>query len=140
MKTARCSCGQLSITVNGDPEFVAACNCLQCQRRTGSVFGVSAYFKDDQIIAVAGDSVIFKTTSDAGRKVKRNFCPDCGSTVFWKAEALEDKTGIAVGCFNDPNFPPPHVTVWTSSRHAWVKFPEVWPSSETQEFKNQDQG
>ena len=37
-RTASCSCGQLSIEVDGAPLGVGICHCLACQRRTGSVF------------------------------------------------------------------------------------------------------
>src|SRR5262245_15411324 len=43
-RVARCACGGLSVTVQGEPEFVVLCHCTQCQRRTGSPFGVGAYF------------------------------------------------------------------------------------------------
>jgi hypothetical protein len=134
-RTANCSCGQLSIAVTGDPGFVVACNCLKCQSRTGSVFGVSAYFDDAQVESINGQSTQFDKISDSGNLSKRYFCPQCGSTVYWQAGSLLDKTGIAVGCFGDPNFPEPKVVVWTSSKHDWVTYPEGWLSSDTQEFE-----
>ena len=42
---AACSCGQLRLTVEGEPVRVSICHCLACQRRTGSVFGVQARFR-----------------------------------------------------------------------------------------------
>ncbi|RLA14298.1 MAG: aldehyde-activating protein, partial [Gammaproteobacteria bacterium] len=42
-------------------------------------------------------------------------------TVYWQGASLPDKTGIAVGCFSDPNFPEPEMVVWTSSKHGWVR-------------------
>jgi len=41
-RTAACSCGQLRVTVNGKPGSVGACSCRDCQKSTGSVFGISA--------------------------------------------------------------------------------------------------
>lgn len=131
-RIALCSCGQLSISVKGEPKIVAVCNCLECQKRTGSVFGVSSYFDDDQVIEKSGKSNLYKRTSDAGLSLEQSFCPDCGSTVYWKAEIFEKYTGIAVGCFSAPDFPEPKFTVWNISKHSWVSFPEHWASSETQ--------
>ncbi|MGO4840389.1 GFA family protein, partial [Rhizobiaceae sp. 2RAB30] len=34
-RTASCSCGGLSIQVEGEPLGVGVCHCLACQRRTG---------------------------------------------------------------------------------------------------------
>src|SRR4249920_1131001 len=33
----------------GDPAVVSMCHCEQCQRRTGSPFGVGACFKQDRV-------------------------------------------------------------------------------------------
>ncbi len=39
-REAACHCGQLRLEVTGEPQTVSICNCLACQRRTGSAFGV----------------------------------------------------------------------------------------------------
>ena len=125
-RTASCACGQLSITVSGDPVFVAACSCIQCQKRTGSAFGLSSYFKDDQVMARAGKSRKASRIADSGLNIAGDFCPRCGSTVFWQGEFLPGHTGVAVGCFADPDFPEPTISVWNASKVHWVKFPETW--------------
>ncbi len=35
--------------------MVAACSCMECQRRTGAVFGVMAFFKNDLVIEKLGE-------------------------------------------------------------------------------------
>ena len=107
-RLATCACEELQIRVRGDPSIVAACNCLQCQKRTGSLFGVVAFFDDERVIETVGNYCCFERSSDSGRLVKIYFCPNCGSSVFWKVEFLKGSTGIAVGCFADPAFPKPH--------------------------------
>ncbi len=54
-RKASCSCGELQVEVNGEPKVVVACSCASCQKRTGSVFGVSAYFANDQVVAKNGE-------------------------------------------------------------------------------------
>lgn len=135
IRSARCSCGNLQIELNGDPEFVIACNCLKCQKRTGSVFGVSAYFNNNKIIHKKGEFKLFNSVSEAGRTLSRSFCPNCGTTVYWEAEFLPDSVGVAAGCFEDPGFPEPMASVWTRTKHAWVTFPSHWKTSVTQEIK-----
>lgn len=134
-RKATCVCGQLSILVKGDPYYVTSCSCLQCQKKTGSVFGVSSYFDDEQVIKKNGESNCYTKTSDAGSTIERNFCPNCGSTVYWKAEVLREYTGIPVGAFADPEFPEPTFSIWNQSKHSWVTFPEQWTSSDTQDIK-----
>ena len=48
-REATCHCGQLRLEVTGEPFAVSICNCLACQRRTGSAFGMQAGFRADQV-------------------------------------------------------------------------------------------
>jgi len=132
-RKASCACGQLSISLKGDPEMVLACSCLECQKRTGSVVSVSSYFGDDQIIDKSGASKAYKRSSDVDKWIECYFCPNCGTTVYWTLEGLEKKIGVAVGCFSDPHFPSPALSIWNESKHDWVLFPEQWHGDIKQE-------
>jgi hypothetical protein len=133
-RKAACACGALAIDLAGDPYFVAACNCTQCQRRTGSIFGVSAYFRGSQLAALRGEAQRFTRRSDAGRPVEFHFCPRCGSTVYWTAprEPPSQGLGVAVGCFADPGFPRPMLIAWCVTKHGWAVFPPDVPTDLTQ--------
>ena len=133
-RVATCGCGDLRIRVSGEPTVVAACNCLECQKRTGSLFGVVAFFDDDRVTEIVGDSSCYRRSSDSGRLVNIYFCPNCGSSVFWKAEFRKGSTGIAVGCFADPHFPKPQAVAWTETQHSWLEFPEDCRFSTSQKF------
>jgi hypothetical protein len=125
MRKAECACGQLSIEVEGAPAMTVVCACTQCQRRTGSAFGISAYFKDDQVVAITGESKSGTRGSDSGRTLTGHFCPECGTTLYWYAEAFPGRTGIAGGCFLDPDFPPkPQRAVWAKNIHPWAHLDE----------------
>jgi hypothetical protein len=119
-RTASCSCGQLAITVQGEPLGQGICHCLACQKRTGSVFAMLARFALPY--AVTGDSTAFVRVGDQGARFTFHFCPVCGSTVF-HTEDGEDFVRVAVGCFADPTFPAPRVSVYGHRRHAWVTLP-----------------
>jgi hypothetical protein len=41
-RIAHFCCGSLRGEATGEPVFVAACHCMECQRRTGSPFGAFA--------------------------------------------------------------------------------------------------
>jgi hypothetical protein len=49
-RRAACSCGQLRLTIEGEPSRIWTCHCLECQRRTGAVIGNLARFHREQII------------------------------------------------------------------------------------------
>jgi hypothetical protein len=94
---------------------------MECQRRTGSPFGVSTYFAKD-MVRTEGRSKVYVRGSDSGRKIEIHFCPDCGSSVFWYAEVVPNLIGIAFGTFTDPSMPRPTLSVWEQTRHPWVSF------------------
>ena len=123
VRTASCACGSLQLTATGDPERVSSCSCTDCQKRTGSVFGVTAFFIADQIKLVSGEPKTFKRVSDAGRTLSMNFCPQCGTTLFWGLEDYPGQIIVAVGCFTDPQFPAPERNVFAKNKHHWVQFP-----------------
>jgi hypothetical protein len=120
-RTAACNCGQLSLACAGEPVRVSMCHCLECQRRTGAVFGNQAWFERSQMTSISGDSTTFTRLSDPGRSVKFRFCPVCGSTVYWEAEGFPGLIAVAVGSFADPDFSPPKHSVWERRRHHWVE-------------------
>jgi hypothetical protein len=121
-REASCSCGQLRVTVEGDPVRVSICHCLACQRRTGSAFGYQARFPATQV-EISGTSRAYVRISDAGETRTFSFCPECGGTVCWVPGDAPDLIAVAAGGFADPGFPTPRVSVWESSRHAWVGLP-----------------
>lgn len=99
------------------------------------MFGVVAFFDDERVIEKTGDSSCFERSSDSGRPVKIYFCPNCGSSVFWKVQFLKGSTGIAVGCFANPAFPQPQSVAWTATQHYWLEFPESCRFSSSQRFE-----
>jgi hypothetical protein len=120
-RSAHCCCGSLRAKATGEPTFLGACHCTECQRRTGSAFGVGTYFPEERV-RTEGPSKVYVRGSDSGRKIEFHFCPDCGSTVFWYGELFPDLIGIAFGAFADPSMPWPPVSVWEMTRHPWVTF------------------
>ena len=123
-RVASCSCHAVQVELVGDPQIVGAFNCTQCQRRTGSVFGVAVYFDKSPIRSIEGETRAFNRSSDSGRPLSLHFCIICGTTVYWDLQMLPQSIGVAVGCFADPGFPAPERTVWCATKHAWVMFPE----------------
>lgn len=121
-RRAACSCGQLHLTIEGDPSRIWICHCLACQRRTGSVIGNLARFRREQV-TFNGRSTIWERTGESGRTLISYFCPTCGSTVYFENKAFPGIVAVATGNFADPDFPAPIVSVWEETRHPWVSLP-----------------
>lgn len=118
-RTASCCCGNLRAVCVGEPIKVSLCHCLACQKRTGSTYGIAAFFRNEDV-SVHGRSSIYTRQGESGFSVIFHFCPDCGSTVFWKPQRAPDLTAVAAGAFADPHFPKPANAVHLETRHPWV--------------------
>ena len=116
---ATCSCGQLRATCEGEPVRISICHCLECQKRTGSVFAVQARFPRDHV-RVVGVSGQWTRVGDSGGAATFHFCPTCAAIVYWEMSGLPDFLAIPVGAFADPSFPPPKVSVYEERRHPWA--------------------
>jgi hypothetical protein len=123
VRTASCSCGQLSAITSADPDRVSVCHCLACQRRTGSVLGAQARFPANSV-TISGASKQFIRVGDAGSRTLFNFCPTCGATVHYMTEGREEHIAIPVGAFAEPSFPGPTVSVYEERMHSWVQMPK----------------
>lgn len=99
-----CACGAVRYRTSGAPEKTAACHCRYCQLRTGSAFGVSAYFKADNLTYLQGELKDFTFRTESGRGFTTRFCPTCGTSVFWQLEMFGDMVGVAGGTFDPPTF------------------------------------
>ncbi|HTT96423.1 MAG TPA: GFA family protein [Rhizomicrobium sp.] len=124
-RRAQCCCGSLTAEADGEPAVVSLCNCIECQRRTGSPFGVGAYYEAAHV-RLSGATTVYEREVE-GRKLSFHFCPRCGSTVYWTAANHPGRYGIAVGAFTDPHFPKPMRSVFERSRHDWLAFADDIP-------------
>jgi hypothetical protein len=121
LRKAQCSCGSVTATTPEEPIRVVACHCLECQRRTGSPFGVSAWFKSEDV-ETKGETTSYQRISPANRAVHFNFCPKCATTLFYTADLRPGLTALPIGTFDDPHFPAPVRSLWEKSRHDWIDF------------------
>ena len=120
-RTAACQCGGLTATCEGESGVVSLCSCLDCQKRTGSAFGLVAIYPSEAVVT-AGPASVYPRTAESGNTSEMMFCPTCGSTVFWIPHARPGITCVAVGAFADPTFPMPIRTVYDEHRHPWIGF------------------
>lgn len=119
---AQCQCGQLAIELPSEKPFVVACHCVGCQRRTGSPFGLLAYYAASELV-ITGTSKCFIRASAEGNQVKSYFCPECGSSIYVQLDKLPTLIGVAVGAIGDPGFYAPDISAWEQSMHSWATIP-----------------
>lgn len=119
-KHAQCQCGALKVAAEGEPESVVLCSCTECQRRSGSAFGLGAYYQRSTL-AISGEARQFTRIADSGKAFHTFFCPACGTSLYWYSDRDPERYGVAVGAFADADFPPPSRSVFDERKHKWVK-------------------
>jgi hypothetical protein len=121
MADAQCSCGALRLALPEKPNVVIACHCIECQRRTGAPFGAGAFYPAEAV-TMSGTGKQYTRDAASGGKVHTYFCPNCGSSVYWKAENLPSMIGVALGALTDGRqFLAPAKSIFEQSKHHWVQ-------------------
>jgi hypothetical protein len=117
-----CLCGAVRYRTRNLPQRCGACHCTFCQKRTGSAFGLAAFFGRG-VVTVEGKASDFARPSGSGFEGVFHFCETCGSTVYWEPERKREFIAVAVGCFAEPGFPMPSKSVFKEHQHPWISLP-----------------
>jgi hypothetical protein len=144
-----CGCGAVRYQLSGPPLFTHVCHCSECQRRTGSAFGLTMMIQRTQLEIIQGELKGISVNTDSGTLKTSYFCPACGvhiwnerdrdSSIYaFRPGTLDNASGIVVGAH-----------VWTCSKQAWVKLDpaipafkkmydrgEVWPPTSLDRVRN----
>jgi len=94
-----CSCGQVRFTVERF-NYVLACHCNACKKRTGSAYGLSVMVDNASVKEFAGETKSFVRGGESGKPVRYEFCPNCGTTIRWHVEIVPDRQMFAAGAFD----------------------------------------
>ena len=86
----------------GKPVRTGLCHCRYCQLRTGTAFGISVYFKKENLIIESGNLKKYLFTTESGNTFETNFCTNCGTSMFWTLSHMEDLMGAAGGSLMTP--------------------------------------
>ena len=119
-REASCSCDQLKVVCTGEPIRVSICHCFACQRRSGSAFSFQARFPVANV-KISGLSKTYVRLTDDDDSVTFHSCPTCASTVYYQMMSDPEVIAVAVGMFNDSNFPSPHYSVYEGRKHSWIQ-------------------
>lgn len=119
---AQCQCGQITVEAAGSSPAVVACHCIDCQRRSGSPFGVAAYYPTEAL-TIKGAAKKYTRATALGGEFHTYFCPNCGTSVYQHGDKNPQVTGVTIGAIADPDFPAPIRSVWEQSKLDWVTIP-----------------
>jgi hypothetical protein len=125
-----CQCGRVRYRITAQPLFLAACHCKECQRASGSAFGLSLMVPQGAL-TVEGELKMFERSSESGRPLKCFFCPECGTRIYHQPSHAP-VLNVRAGTLDDTSELVPQLHAWLSSKQPWVPIPEGVPTHATQ--------
>lgn len=115
--TGGCACGAVRYDTSSEPLVELHCQCLDCQKRSGS--GHSSYltFARRAEVTVTGDARTWRVAGDSGADKLHAFCPTCGTPVWLTFPAMPDIIAVHAASLDDPDrFNPQMVTYGVRAR------------------------
>jgi hypothetical protein len=100
--------------------LVAACHCLDYQRRTGAPFGVGAFCPVDAV-AISGTPKEFTPRCSKRREGPHLLLPKLRVNDLLEGRQPLSLIDLAVGALADPKYPASVRSVFEQSKHSWVQ-------------------
>jgi hypothetical protein len=120
--TGGCQCGSVRYVVT-EPISLSACHCKECQRQSGSAFGMSMLVKKDSL-KVTGPTRQFTRIAASGNEVTCVFCPECGVRIYHAFESAQNVLAIKPGTLDETSWLRPSSFIWMKSAQGWVPVPD----------------
>jgi hypothetical protein len=120
--TGGCLCGQARFTATGEPVNVRICHCGLCRKVSGGLMYGRAIFRAE---AVERGGETQSRLSSA--RLRRHFCPQCGSLVYGEPLDRPDYWSVALAALDDPDALAPEMHIWVSAKPAWLKLDDGLP-------------
>lgn len=117
-----CQCGYLRYEVRAEPLSVYNCHCTECQRQSGSAFGMSVVVPRPALVYLAGKPQRWSRTTDRGNVLDGDFCPHCGVRIAHLPRVNEKVAILKPGTLDDTSWLVPVGHIWTRSAQPWVTF------------------
>lgn len=116
-----CQCGAVRYRIEGKPLDLVVCHCTECQRQSGSAFGMSLAIPAASFRLTKGVLKSFAVRCDSGRTKTCMFCPDCGTRIYHQTNPLG--MSVKAGTLDDTANLAPTAHYWTKRKQPWVVIP-----------------
>ena len=140
-----CSCGEVRYRLLNPPLYVHACHCLDCQKASGSAFGITTIVLESDIASDHG--VIVPKPSGANRTAF--ICGSCGDVLYRTASNHPATALLSSRTLDDTRELEINAHIWTKEKHAWLELPahvpqfvkgydrnDTWPQESLERLNN----
>ncbi len=130
--TGSCLCGAVRYSVKPGFRFKPyACHCHDCQRRTGSAFGIQVGVMASDL-AVDGVLIEGHHVQPSGARAAIFACPKCLSRIYTTNNLRPGIANLRAGTLDDSPELVPAAHLWVSRKQPWIVIPDDVAVLETQ--------
>ena len=119
--TGGCLCGSVRYEAVPRPKSAYYCHCRDCQIGSGSAFHVAIFCDEENFRQMSGNISTYETIVDSGRLLKKNFCTECGTPLYWTGEGFPGSVVITLSSLDDPEAHQPVHEGWTARSLSWAR-------------------
>lgn len=120
-----CLCGAIRYEVGAEFTEMHHCHCERCRKAHGAAFSTFARAAAAAVHVVAGAAHLREFRSSPS--VRRSFCADCGSSLFFHFDPLPEAVWVAVGTLDDDPGLRPQGHIFVASKADWHVINDVLP-------------
>jgi hypothetical protein len=129
MSAGGCLCGAVRYEVGGTLRDVVNCHCSVCRRWHGHHGAYTSTALDGLSFVEDRGLAWYESTTDDTEGVRRGFCRECGSSLFWHPSGTP-AIAIAAGSLDAPTGLRTIKHVWTSRRGDYYELSDPLPRHE----------
>ena len=125
-----CLCGAVRYILTQRVRFNPyACHCTDCQRRTGSAFGIQLTARTEDV-EFTGEMSEGRHVQPSGAVAQIYACPRCFSRLFTTNDRRPGLLNLRAGTLDTSKDLTPRFHVWVRSKQPWIVLPPGVPAFE----------
>lgn len=113
-----CACGGIRYETASEPVVSLHCQCLDCQKRSGTGHSSYLVFPQKADIKITGEAKSWRVAGDSGNEKIHAFCPDCGTPV-WLTFAANDMIAVHAASLDDAAAFDPQIVTYGMRGQPW---------------------
>jgi hypothetical protein len=117
-RTGQCLCGSVRYTIGAEPVAARICWCRDCQHIASN--GTVNILVPSDSLEVTGPLTEYLSVAASGNRMRRRFCPACGSHLFANSSGRPQLTVVRAGTLDDTAGIRPTANIWCASAPGWA--------------------
>lgn len=122
-----CHCGNIRYQVEGEALNHSLCHCTDCRRHAGAPMVGWTMYPQSAVKVTKGQPKTYASSTNG----RRQFCPDCGTGLFYtNAAILPGIIDIQSATYDDPEVVPAQAHIQVAERIRWMERAHELPTFE----------